>query len=131
MSRRSCCRGASALQECNHFTSAVLWLWRETLDILFGLKVMAEAGFLDDPRCVDALDLLESKRLPDGGFPAEASYYRVTHKTGARGRSLVDWGGVSRRCSNEWVTVDALAVLTAAGRLAVDGRPPRKGEAGY
>ncbi len=99
-------------------------------DILFGLKVMAEAGFLDDPRCVDALELLESKRLPDGGFPAEASYYRVTHKTGTRGRSLVDWGGVSRRCSNEWVTLHALAVLTAAGRLAVDGRPPRKGEAG-
>jgi hypothetical protein len=32
------------------------------------------------------------------------------------GRSLVDWGGVSRRQSNEFVTVDALAVLTAAGR---------------
>jgi hypothetical protein len=88
-------------------------------------------GAIIDPWCVDALDLLESKRLPDGGFPAEASYYRVTHKTGARGRSLVDWSGVSRRCSNERVTLDALAVLTAAGRLAVDSRPPRKGEAGY
>lgn len=38
-------------------------------DILFGLKVMAEAGFILDPRCREALDLLETKRLPDGGFP--------------------------------------------------------------
>ncbi len=43
-------------------------------NILFGLKVMAEAGFISDPRCKDALDLLESKRLPDGGFPAEESF---------------------------------------------------------
>ena len=39
--------------------------------ILFGLKVMAEAGFIADPRCDEGLDLLESKRLPQGGFPAE------------------------------------------------------------
>ncbi len=38
-------------------------------DILVGLKVMAEAGFLKDPRCREALDILVSKRLPDGGFP--------------------------------------------------------------
>ena len=47
-------------------------------DILFGLKVMAEAGFIGDPRCKSALDLLESKRLPDGGFPAEETYARTT-----------------------------------------------------
>jgi len=49
-------------------------------DILFGLKVMAEAGFIGDARCHDALDLLESRRLPDGGFPAEKKYYQVTEK---------------------------------------------------
>ncbi len=97
-------------------------------DILFGLKVMDEAGFLDDPRCADALDLLESKRLPDGGFPAEGSYYRWTDQAGARGRSLVDWGGVSRLRSNAWVTTDALAVLKAAGRSAVDGTSSLQGE---
>ncbi|MDQ5853067.1 MAG: hypothetical protein M3380_13570, partial [Chloroflexota bacterium] len=97
-------------------------------DILFGLKVMSEAGFLDDPRCVDALDLLHSKRLPDGGFPAEGSYYRWTDQAGARGRSLVDWGGVSRLRSNAWVTTDALAVLKAAGRSAVDGTSSLQGE---
>ena len=85
--------------------------WR--YDVLFGLKVMNEAGFLGDDRCEDALDLLESKRLPDGGWPAEGRFYGA----GASRRSLVDWGGANRRRSNEWVTADALTVLAAAGRL--------------
>jgi hypothetical protein len=87
-------------------------------DILFGLKVMAEAGFSSDPRCHEALDLLEAKRLPDGGFPAEARYYRVTPKQ-ISGRSLVTWGGTSSKRMNEFVTADALYVLKAAGRLTL------------
>jgi hypothetical protein len=85
-------------------------------DILFALKVLAEAGFIGDPRCAAALDLLESKRLPDGGFPAEHRYYRISDKP-VSNRSLVNWGGVSKKHLNEYVTVDALAVLRAAGRL--------------
>jgi len=84
-------------------------------DILFGLRVLAEAGLLDDPRCAEALDLLEAKRLPDGGFPAEARYYRGA--TAQSNASLVDWGGTSRRRASEWVSADALAVLSSAGRL--------------
>ena len=45
-------------------------------DILHGLKVMTEAGFIGDPRCARALDLLIAKRLPDGGWPAEKKYYK-------------------------------------------------------
>jgi len=85
-------------------------------DVLFGLKVMAETGFISDKRCRDALDLLEGKRLPEGGFPAEKKYYRVVERL-QTGRSLVDWGGVSKRHMNEFVTVDALYVLKKAGRL--------------
>lgn len=85
-------------------------------DILFALKVMAEAGFISDSRCSEALDLLESKCLPDGGFPAEARYYRVS-ETGGNGASLVDWGGTSKKRANEFVTVDALYVLREAGRF--------------
>jgi hypothetical protein len=85
-------------------------------DILFGLKVMAECGCISDPRCQDALDLLESKRLPDGGFPAEARYYQVSPKA-ATGRSLVGWGVTGTTQMNEFVTADALFVLKAAGRL--------------
>lgn len=87
-------------------------------DILMGLKVMAEAGYLGDPRCQEALDLLESKRLPDGGWPAEERYYRTactpaeTQKA-ASSCSPVDWGGTSLRRSNPYVTVDALFILKA------------------
>ncbi len=81
-------------------------------DILFGLKVMAEAGFVGDARCRDALDLLESKRLADGGFPAEARYYTVA--TYGPNTSSVDWGGVSKGRMNPWVTLDALYVLNAS-----------------
>ena len=78
---------------------------------------MAELGCIDDPRCQEALDMIESKRLPDGGFPAERRYYTVTdHPSG--NRSLVNWGGTSIKKSNEWITVDALSVLTAAGRFS-------------
>lgn len=85
-------------------------------DILFGLKVMAEAGFLDDPRCTAALDMLESMRLPQGGFPAEESYTRLT-RPALSGYSLVSWGGTSKRSMNPFVTVDALSVLRLAGRF--------------
>jgi hypothetical protein len=85
-------------------------------DILFGLKVLSEAGYIHDERCGDALDLLETKWLADGGFPAEVRSYRApTARTNA---SPVDWGGTSRRRSNEWVTVDAFAVLAASNRLS-------------
>lgn len=87
-------------------------------EILFGLKVMAEAGFIGDECCNDALDLLESKRLPDGGFPAEKRYYRVTEKK-ASGRSLVNWGGASKKRMNEFVTADTLYVLKESGRLVL------------
>jgi hypothetical protein len=86
---------------------------------LEGLKVMAEAGFIRNKRCADALDLLESKRLADGGFPAEGRYYRVIKKL-TIDRSLVDWGGAGKRRMNEFVTADALYVLKKAERLAYD-----------
>ena len=87
-------------------------------DILFGLKVLAEAGLVGDPRCRAALELLESKRLPDGGFPAEESFAR-TSRPEVSGYSPVSWGGTSRRSMNPFVTVDALYVLRMAGRPSV------------
>jgi hypothetical protein len=84
-------------------------------DILFALKVMGDAGFLDDPRCEEAFDLLRSKQLPDGGFPAEARYYRVDDKK-LSGHSRVDWGGVSKARMNPYVSMDAYSVLKKRGR---------------
>jgi len=85
-------------------------------DILFGLKVMAESGFVKDRRCDEALDMLESKCLKDGGFPAEAKYYHMQQKS-RTGLSLFDWGGVSSTRMNEFVTIDALYVLKIAERI--------------
>jgi hypothetical protein len=87
-------------------------------DVLAGLVGLAEVGRLGDPRCADALDLLESKRLPDGGWPAEGRYYHRVGSTVESSGSYVDWGGVAKRRANPWVTADALWVLTAAGRRA-------------
>jgi hypothetical protein len=84
-------------------------------DVLGGLKALAGLGLLSDERCADALDLLESRRLPDG-WPAYARYYRVSAKV-ALHHDSVDWGGTSIRRANAWVTADALAVLHASGRV--------------
>jgi len=88
-------------------------------DFLGGLKAMAEMGALHDPRCTEALDLLESKELPGGGWPAEGRYYDLPGERARRGTDSVLWGRNGPGL-NEWVTVDALAVLRAAGRFAPD-----------
>jgi hypothetical protein len=82
-------------------------------DILHGLKVMAESGFIQDPRCEPALNLLMDKRLSDGGWPAEKKYYKASVKI-ENGADLIDWGGTSNKRMNEWVTADALYVLKSA-----------------
>ena len=78
---------------------------------------MMQVGRIRDARCGDALDLLEERRLPDGGWPAEKRYYKVSRNTMISNADYVNWGGTSRKRMNEWVTVDALAVLRAGGRL--------------
>ncbi len=82
-------------------------------DVLAALKGLREAGHLDDPRCADALDVLARKQLPDGGWPAEATY---CHGVDPRRQhyDLVGWGAPDRHRMNEWVTADALAILAAA-----------------
>jgi len=83
-------------------------------DILSSLKVLAETNKIKDKRCKDALDILENKRLDDGGFPAELRYYLGSAKSNI---SPVYWGGVNKRKSNPWITIDALYVLKKAGRI--------------
>ena len=90
-------------------------------DILAGLKAMVEADRIRDERCREALDLLETKQLPSGGFPAEKKHYRLGQGPGS-GASLVDWGGTSTKKPNEFVSADAFQVLRAAGRLRLLSR---------
>lgn len=87
------------------------YYWR--YGFLIALKVMGEGGWIDDPRCQKALDYLKSKQLSDGGFPAEKRYYHTTN-TKKSGYSAVDWGGVRKKNSNPWVTVESLGVLESA-----------------
>lgn len=88
-------------------------------DILMSLKVLAEANKISDKRCSEALDILESKRLPDDGFPAEAKYYQSNNETGSY-FCPAEWGGVNKRRMNEWVTIDALFILKKAKRIDID-----------
>jgi len=85
-------------------------------DYLYGLRTMDECGLINDPRCKDALDLLESRRLPDGGFRAEAKYFQFSREV-KTGHSFVDWGGTSKQRFNPFVTAEALGILKAASRI--------------
>jgi len=86
-------------------------------NLLFALVVMAESGFIRDDRCQEALELLEAKRLPDGGFPLEKRVAKTTREIITRG-TFADWGPVGKRRSNPFVTIDALWILKMAGRLS-------------
>jgi len=73
-----------------HFTLLHFpYYWR--YNILFALKVLKEGEFLADPRCQKVLTLIESKKLPMGGFPAEKKYYIFSTRA-STGRSAVNWG---------------------------------------
>jgi hypothetical protein len=82
-------------------------------DILQALRVLQRAGKLDDPRTAEALDLLESKRSPDGTWPVESRFWRPGPANAANSE-VVDWGSSG---PNEMITLNALRVLVGAGRL--------------
>jgi len=93
--------------------------WR--YDILQALRVLAFANKVKDVRACQALDLVESKRSEDGRWSVEGCYWNMRRKVPIPGKGpvtsnvdLVDWG---RHGPNEMITLNALAVLKAAGRL--------------
>lgn len=88
-------------------------------DIFIALKVLAEANKTTDSRCNEALDLLESKRVSDGGFPKEGKYCQYNN-TAKRYFTPANWGHVNKRKMNEWVTVDALYILKKAKRIDIE-----------
>ncbi len=95
-------------------------------DILGALKVFAEIGQTEDERFADALDLLEEKELPTGGWPAEGRYYKKVSGDYSLNADYVDWGGVSKKKLNPWVTADAVYVLGSFGRLCLKGAVGRE-----
>jgi len=86
-------------------------------DILGALKIFAEIDMTKDERLNDALELLEKKELPTGGWAAEGRYYKKISNEFSLNADYVEWGGTSTKQMNEWVTADALFVLKHFDRL--------------
>jgi hypothetical protein len=91
-------------------------------DILQGLRVISLAGKLKDERAEEALRIVESKRSSDGLWSTEGCYWNLRRKVPGPGKGpvvsnvdVVDWG---RHGPNEMITLNALRVLKAAGRIA-------------
>jgi len=87
-------------------------------DILQALSILHRAGKLGDPRTREAIELVESKRGEDGRWRPEGYYWSLQRKKQAKlavsNVEVVDWG---RNGPNEMITLNALRVLKAAGRL--------------
>lgn len=83
-------------------------------DVLQALRILALAGKGNDPRAEEALDVIEARRRPDGRWRSQGTYWRPPGSKGSNVEA-VDWG---RGGPNEMITLNALRVLKAAGRLA-------------
>jgi hypothetical protein len=81
-------------------------------DILHGLSVLMLVDMLGDKRCQEALDIVEAKRRKDGTWHAGGYYWSPARSKGVH-YDVADWG---RGGPNEWITLNALRVLKAAGR---------------
>ena len=81
-------------------------------DILQALLVLSRMGKAGDPRAGDALDELQRRRLPDGRWQPGGCWWKPPGSTVTP--EVVDWG---RSGPNEMITLNALRVLKAAGRL--------------
>jgi hypothetical protein len=85
-------------------------------DVLQALLVLARLGKARDPRAADALNLLLRRRLPDGRWRTGGSWWSLPEQ-GSRQPEVVDWGPGG---PSEMLTLNALRVLCAAGRLSSD-----------
>jgi hypothetical protein len=83
-------------------------------DILFGLRVLSSLGALRDCRLKDALDFIESRRMPDGRWKSDGRYYWARPGKKVSNVEVVNW---ERGGPNKMITLHALRVLKAAGRL--------------
>lgn len=83
-------------------------------DVLVGLVTLARSVGLADSRSGDALDLVESRRGPDGTWRTEGRWWK---RPGSKGSNVeaVDWGDTA----DELLTARALEVLDAGGRIRV------------
>lgn len=79
-------------------------------DVLKTLVVLSRMGLAGDERASDALQLLESRRRPDGRWQAGGRWWRPPDANGSN-VEVVDWG----RGPSEPITLNGLRVFQAAG----------------
>jgi hypothetical protein len=80
-------------------------------EILQALLILSRMGLAGDPRAAEALDIIERRRRPDGRWQPGSYWWREGGQN-----DVVDWG---RSAPNFMITLNALRVLVAAGRLGI------------
>lgn len=83
-------------------------------DVAQALLVVSRMGKVRDPRAAEALDVLAARQRSDGLWAPGKSWWRPPGASGSN-VEVVDWG---RRTPSPMLTLNALRVLKAAGRLA-------------
>ncbi len=86
-------------------------------DILGALTALASLRKPLDPRCSEALDLVESMELPRGGWAATGRFFDRPGERPRRGQDWVRWDAPTQGGMNEWISVRALTALVAGGRF--------------
>ena len=87
-------------------------------DILHALRVLTKLGYGDDERIRSAVQLLLSKRRPDGAWNLEGDWYRegdFFYPSGKGRKAPVAIEEVGK--PSKWVTLNAYRVLTQTGDI--------------
>lgn len=86
-------------------------------NFMAGLHILTRAGYIGDPRCKQALDLLESKFTKGQGWEMERKLFHHNMKK-RDGYTAARWEDekLGKR-ANQFLTADALEILQRAGRL--------------
>ncbi len=82
-------------------------------DVLAALHVLGRMHLTTDPRCSDALEVLEQRRLEDGRW-RPGGYWWNPLGSERPNTDVVDWG---RSAPNEMITLNALRVYAASNLL--------------
>jgi hypothetical protein len=81
-------------------------------DVPQALLILSRMGLVQDPRAREAVDILLSLRRDDGTWRPGPPWWRAPGRTGSN-VEVVDW---RETVAHELVTLNALRILTAAGR---------------
>lgn len=90
-------------------------------DILHALRVLTKLGYGNDKRTRSAVQLLLSKRRPDGRWNLEGDWYRegdYFYPSGKGRKAPVPIEKIGE--PSKWITLNSLRVLTKTGDLDID-----------